>query len=401
MSTGPPRALGRNNRVVAVAILLISLGASARGSQNPGCVFLMIWPSARSTSMGGVMTAIADESDAAYWNPGGLGFQRSLGGTLTLANWLPGLYKGMYYAYLSTGFTPSWTPWQGASVNGGINITYLSTGEMDVVNERGDFLGRYTAWDGAFGVHGGVKLSDQWGVGINLKLVHSFLVPEWVWKVMPELGIESGGTGTTAASDIGILYRPIEPVSLGLCFGNIGPGISYTSSGESDPLPAMLRLGASYTLFDSKNSKVRLALELDKILVGMFYDTTGTKSSGRMLQEEMRDAWKGIAVEGTYLKFVSLRFGYFEDLTGQRGGVVIEKEGQTYHYGLGDILARRNLGRVKSVGYCEGLGIGYKDYIRLEFSDDHLIYDFPTTNFKIALTVNNLQGFLHEISSPQ
>jgi hypothetical protein len=310
--------------------------------------------------MGGVMTAIADESDAAYWNPGGLGFQRGAGGTFTHGFWLPGLYPGMFYDYMAAGFTPSWTPWQGASVNGGINITYMSTGETDVVNERGDFLGRYTTWDAAFGVHGGVKLSDQWGVGVNLKFVRSFLVPEWVWGVMPELGISHGGTGTTVASDIGVLCRPIQPVSLGLCFGNIGPGMSYTSSGESDPLPAMLRFGASYTLFDSKNSKVRLAFEFDKILVGMFYDTTGTKPFSPMLQEEMRDAWKGIAVEGTYLKFVSLRFGYFEDLTGQRGGIVMENSsGQTYHYGLGDILTRKNLGRARSVGFCEGFGIGY------------------------------------------
>jgi hypothetical protein len=163
----------------------------------------------------------------------------------------------------------------------------------------------------------------------------------------------------------------------------------------------MLRLGASYTLFDSKNSKVRMAFEFDKVLVGMFYDTTGAKSFGRKLRDEMRDAWKGFAVEGTFLKFVSLRFGYFEDLTGQRGGVVLEKEGQTYHYGLGDILTRRNLGKMKSVGLTYGIGIGYRDYVRLEFSDDHLIYDFPTSNIRIALTANNLQGFVREISSPQ
>jgi len=385
--------------VVCLALVTgLSTVSILRASQNPGAVFLMIWPTARSTGLAGAMTALADEQDAAYWNPGGLGFQRSLGATVTGAPWLPGLYPGMFYGYASGGFGIGEPFGQGSNLNLGANVTYLTTGETDVVNERGEFLGRYTTWDAAFGIHGGLALSDKLGLGANLKYVHSFLVPEWVWKVMPELGIEAGGTGRSVAIDAGALYKPWRFLNVGVTLANLGPNISYTSSGESDPLPATLRLGLCFTPIDDPLLRVRGLVEFDKILVGMFYDTTGTKSSGRLWNEEMRDAWKSAAFEATVLQLVSARVGYFEDLTGQRGGFVMEKEGQTYHYGLGDLLTRNDLGTPKSIGLCLGLGIGYKDYARLEVSSDALIYDFKTDNWKLALTLNDLGGLMRDLS---
>ena len=101
----------------------------------------------------------------------------------------------------------------------------------------------------------------------------------------------------------------------------------------------------------------------------------------------------------TLLQFVTARLGYLEDLTGQRGGFVVEKEGQTYHYGLGDVLTRTNLGTVKSVGICWGVGLSYKDFVRLDVSDDSRIYDFPTSNMKFTFAANDIIGLWKEINS--
>ncbi len=46
--------------------------------------------------------AIADDNSATHYNPAGLGFQSSFNSTLTYNNWLPGLYPGMYYGFLSS-----------------------------------------------------------------------------------------------------------------------------------------------------------------------------------------------------------------------------------------------------------------------------------------------------------
>jgi hypothetical protein len=147
----------------------------------------------------------------------------------------------------------------------------------------------------------------------------------------------------------------------------------------------MLRLGLAY--FPVKNEVVSVAVvpEVSKILVGMFYDTTGTKPFGRMLQEELRDAWKSVGVEAKFINLLYARLGYFEDLTGQRGGIVLEKESQTYHYGIGDVLVRKNLGTFKSIGLCFGVGVEYAKF-KFDLSMDQLIYDFPTSNYKFSFS---------------
>ncbi|MCX6843936.1 MAG: PorV/PorQ family protein [candidate division WOR-3 bacterium] len=366
-------------RQKACWLVLVALFGVASASQNPGAVFLMIWPAARPTALGGAFTAIADDASSVYYNQGGMAFLEKTHATLMHCNWLPGLYQGMYYEY--AGLTHQ-LPGYGSV---GANIVYLTTGETDVVNERGDFLGRYTTFDVAVAGGYGYPVLPNLGVGVAAKFIYSFLVPEWVWKVMPELGIEAGGTGITWALDAGVLYKPFSFLHAGLALSNIGPNIAYTSSGESDPLPRMLRLGVAYYPVQNNVVSVGITPEITKILVGMFYDSTGTKPFSRKLQEEMRDAWKSVGVEAKFINLLSTRVGYFEDLTGQRGGVVLEKEGQTYHYGLGDVLTRKDLGKFKSMGLCFGAGLEFARF-QFDLSMDQLIYDFPTSNYKFSFS---------------
>jgi hypothetical protein len=305
----------------------------------------------------------------------------------------------MYYGYASTGIGGLKILPGEMRANVGADFTYFTTGETDVVNERGEFLGRYTTYDLTAGLHAGVNITSKLGVGANLKYIRSFLVPEWVWEVMPELGIDHGGTANDVAADIGVLYKPVRVASVGLTLANLGPNIRYSDSGESAPLPWTLRLGGCYTPLDRPVVRVRALLEMDKILVGIFTDTTGLKTAARMWKEELRDAWKSAAVEATFLQLLTARVGYFEDWTGQRGGIVMEKDEQTFHYSLYDVLTRKNLGRVRQVGLCWGVAAGYKDHLRMELSSDASIYDFPTENWKVALTVNDVGGMLNDLLS--
>ncbi len=383
-------------RKKACWLALGALLAVASASQNPGAVFLMIWPAARPTGLGGAFTALADDASSVYYNQGGMAFLDGTHATLMHSNWLPGLYPGMYYEY--AGLTHQLQDYG----NVGVNIIYLTTGETDVVNEHGDFLGRYTTFDVAVAGGYGYRVMPNLGVGVAAKFIYSFLVPDWVWKAMPELGIEAGGTGITWALDAGALYKPFKSLNVGLAFTNLGPNIAYTSSGESDPLPRMMRLGLAYYPVNNDMVSVAIVPEIEKILVGMFYDSTGTKPFGTKLQEETRDAWKSLGVEVGLIdlgaltstsgqpvestgKLLNVRMGYFEDLTGQRGGVVLEKDGQTYHYGLSDVLRRRGLGSFKSIGLCFGVGVQYSKF-QFDLSMDQLIYDFPTSNYKFSFS---------------
>jgi hypothetical protein len=361
-------------------LVIVFVCQTVLASQNPGAVFLMIWPAARPTSLAGAFTAISDDASSVYYNPGGLAFLDRTNATLMHCNWLPGLWPGMYYEYL--GITHN-LPERGTL---GLNVIYLTTGETDVINERGEFLGRYTTFDVAPTLGYGFPVLSNLGVGISAKVIYSFLVPPWVWKAMPELGIERGGTGITWAFDAGVLYKPFRFLNLGAAVTNIGPNISYTSSGESDPLPRMLRMGIAYYPVQKEMFRIGVTPEVTKILVGMFSDSTKTFS--QKFPEEWRDAWKSLGVEGVLnLGPVAgfARLGYFEDITGQRGGIVMEKDGLTYHYSLADILSRRKLGSFKSLGWTFGAGIKFERF-QFDLGVDQFIYDFSTQNYKFSFS---------------
>ncbi len=365
---------------LAVGIFPLIKVETVCASQNPGAVFLLIWPGARPTSLAGAFTAISNDASCIYYNPGGLPFLEGTNATLMHCNWLPGLWPGMYYEYL--GLTHSLRE-RGTA---GLNVVYLTTGETEVINERGEFLGKYTTFDVAPTIGYGLPVLPNLGVGVSAKLIYSFLVPDWVWEAMPELGIEGGGTGITWAFDAGVLYKPFRFLNLGAAVANIGPNIAYTTSGESDPLPRMLRLGLAYYPVQKELFSLCISPEISKILVGIFSDTT--KTFGENLSLEWRDAWKSLGVEGE-LNFGLLggfiRFGYFEDITGQRGGIVMEKDGLTYHYPLSDLLTRGNLGKFKSLGFTLGFGIRFQNF-QFDLGVDQFIYDFATTNYKFSFS---------------
>jgi hypothetical protein len=60
-------------------------------------------------------------------------------------------------------------------------------------------------------------------------------------------------------------------------------------------------------------------------------------------------------------------------------------EGTTYHYGLGDVLTRKGLGTVNSIGLCFGVGVEFAKF-KFDISMDQLIYDFPTSNYKFSFS---------------
>ena len=344
------------------------------------------------------MTGLADEADATFFNPAGLAFQTTAKADVTYANWLPGLYGGKCYASAASG-APVRLPFlRGHNTFIAGSLTYLTVGETDLVNERGDFLGRVNVWRGALAAHAATLLTSKLGVGVGLKLVQSVhaRTEDWMWEMGSVTGLEVGGNATTVAADIGLTYQPSALVTLGLAVANLGPRISYRPDYEKPyvvDLPRTVRLGLCWRALESRYVRLRVMPELDKVLVGMFYDTTGTETFGQMLKEELRDVWKAVGVEAVAFNVISVRLGYLEDLTNQRGGLVYEEEGTTYHYGIGDVLAGRHLGRFKSLGLCWGLGFG-SDKLRFDFSSDAAIQNFSTPNWKFQLVSNDIGGLI-------
>ncbi len=369
---------------LVVASVLTSSRAVADYEGNVGPGAILLWPTARSTALAGTMTGLADEADAAFFNPAGLAFQMTAKASLSYGNWLPGLYPGMLYGS-AIGGAPIRLPClhdHDIYVSG--SAVYLTTGETDVVNEHGDYLGRVTTWSGMAGLQVGMLVTDKVAAGIGLKVLHDSHY-HWGW----DLWLSEYDEGEAAAADVAVLYSPLSRVSIGATVANLGPPIVYRPSGETDDLPRMARLGLCWTPVENRNVRLRVMPELDKLLVGMFSDTTG-KSIGRQLNEEWRDVRKAGGVEATFFSLVSLRLGYFEDVTNQLGGFVFEDEQSwTRHYGLWDALSRKGLGHLKGIGLCWGLGFG-TNRLRFDLSSDAAIYDFPTSNWKFQVTCNDI-----------
>ncbi|HHD83211.1 MAG TPA: PorV/PorQ family protein [Bacteroidetes bacterium] len=333
--------------VITFFIMLSPAFLSATANEA-GAVFLTIFPGAGPVGMGNSFTAISDNALANYYNIGGAGFIENNDIILMHSNWLPGLAPDMYYEYL--GIVHPVKKWNG--VIGG-EITYITPGMINAQDATGSINIEYRVFDAEGKISYATKFNDKLSIGIGLKFIYLFLAPDWVIRtILPE---NSGsGEGIAIAGDFGLLYKPIKNyLNIGVSLQNIGPNINYLQSSSSDPLPRLIRLGfASNPVHDSLNDFVA-TMDLIKVLV-FGSDSTG-QTFWEIAKEELEDTWMGIGVQYTYYNFITGRFGYFLDYSGDRHG------------------------------FTYGGGIRVKQF-KIDIGVDSDIYGFNTSNYRISLS---------------
>jgi len=326
------KMMNKNLFKLLIVICIIIPGTISASAFEAGVPFLMIYPGARATAMGGAFSAIADDATASYYNPAALANFEYIEFTLIHTPWLRGLAPDMYYEY--TGFV---YPLKVGTIGGHVIFSYY--GEVEAYESENQSLGSWSPYDLAINLSYGYKLRDNLDIGADVKFIHSFLAPQDILR--KATGIEGGGSGTTFAIGAGLLYHPpAKGLRISAVLDNLGPGISYTSTGEKDPLPLVLRLGLGYTPLNTEHHRLTFAVDVDKVLVGIMDDY---KEQG--LNYVLREAWKHIGVDYTFFNMISLRLGYFIDKEGDR-------EGFTF-----------------------GGGISFKGF-KIDISDDHNIYSF-------------------------
>jgi hypothetical protein len=353
-----------------VAVAAMSVRVEAAG---PGAVFLMISPDARTTALGGCGTALTDLDANTYYNPAGLAFGPRAAATWTHASWLPGLSPDMSYDHLGGAYRLD------DRLSFAANIIYLQTGETDVVNEHGTYFGRYRTWDASPSISGAYRILPYLSAGMTLKGIYSYLVPDWVWDSMPELGIDGDGDAFTMAFDCGVQYRPARLFSVGLAVSNFGPGLRYPGNDEADPLPAILRGGFALTPRLPGPVEVRLVGDVWRDLVTVMPHTDSLVD----FWEQMED---GIGLELRFARLASVRLGYFEDIQGQRGGIVIEDSpGETHRVSLLRHLIEPPTGEAVGWGFCWGVGVEYSG-LKFDVGVDENTYVFATRNVRFQLS---------------
>ncbi|HKJ81599.1 MAG TPA: PorV/PorQ family protein, partial [Ignavibacteriaceae bacterium] len=161
------------------------------------------------------------------------------------------------------------------------SVTYMNFGEFVRTGpDSPDQIGTFRSFDAALTVGYATKLSSDWGIGFNFRVIHSRLSDQ------PTAAEQGSGVATSVSFDIATMWRPSNfdiPLlgnlgnrfSMGANLSNLGPKIYYIDRAQADPIPTNFRLGIAYQVFKDDYNSLMYTLDFSKLLVDK--DSTGSK----------------------------------------------------------------------------------------------------------------------------
>ncbi len=288
-------------RAAVVGMAILTVAAQAAVAQtSAGGISTQIPVGARAEGMGRSYSAIADDANATWWNPAGLGFLKGSNAALMHSRLVPSLANDVYFEYLA--YTHEFEGWGSL----GFSTAYLTYGETRAVDENGVDLGGFNSYEFVPEVTYGTRLTPNTAMGVGLKYIYVNLAPEWA------TGTGKPGTGKTFAADFGLLShfalgerKWFPAMSVGFVLSNLGPNIAFIDEAQSDPIARTAKLGVAGTVYDLAPLQVNYSVDLDQPIVNYsfpfgFDDTI---------------VW-GAGVELTYNNLISGRLGYYDDSEG-------------------------------------------------------------------------------------
>lgn len=306
-----------------IMILLFSRATYAQG--EAAVPFLLLAPDSRGGGIGESGTGLADNAAAIFWNPAGIAFLTGTEFSVTHSNWLPQFKLDLFYDYLT--YRQYFDEIAG-SLTG--SITYMNYGEFNRTGPDGpEILGVFRSFDAALTVGYATKVTSDWGLGFNFRLIHSNLSDK------PTASEQGSGVATTVSFDIGTMWRPKSfylpfidenignQISIGMNLSNLGPKIFYIDQKQADPIPTNFRLGFAYRVFADEYNSLTYTMDFSKLLVNkdttgqsdQFYRALFTSWTSKPFREEMRDVVTSVGLEylyGTEGDFLfALRTGFF------------------------------------------------------------------------------------------
>lgn len=298
-----------------------------------------IWPTARISGVAGAVTAVSDGLETALWNPAGFAALRGIGAAGTLCDWTPALASEMKYRFAAAGVgLPNLLPGNRA-LGFGLSYAYFDQGML--ANSRGV---QYHAWERMAGLHCGASVLPRLRAGLAARLVSAHA---------------EGLTRSALAADLGCTYQAFRFLDAGLSVANLGKSLTFLE-GYVKSMPTEARLALAVTPLDNSLFRVRLLPEFDYTLARLMGG---------------HDIWDvstlRVGVEATLIQYFSARYGrVFE---ADYDGLLRQKSGLS-------------------------IGIGYLDYVRLEFSSEWWNAsgaESATGEFSLAL--NDVVGLVREL----
>jgi len=223
--------------VPLIVILILFQAAVSRSDINAnagttGAQFLKIGVGARAVAMGETFAGLADDVNAIYWNPAGLGQVRSK--QFTGSHMM--MFQGINYEFLAFGMPV------GEKMTAGCGVSYVDMGELEARESDTEDYTSFGANDLAVVGAVGMNLGGGLGAGASIKYIRQ------------TVSVDGNYTGTGFGIDAGVHYNSSpeggKGVLAGACIQNIGTGITFTSSGgfegEKNAMPFNIKAGIAY-----------------------------------------------------------------------------------------------------------------------------------------------------------
>jgi hypothetical protein len=322
------------------ALLIVADG----GSSVPTMPYANSWPEVRAATMSGHAFGMPGGCATLSPNHGAGAFYLGAGPCFVFFFPLIDLYPGVQVITGGVRLGYSFDSNVGASL--AADYTSVSLGECDVVNGRGDFLGRYTPGSREFSLQLGLQLASKLGLSSRGRLLYSLLVPDWVWAEIPELRVSGGGSGLALLDDFGVTYCLNDVFTIEAALVGSGSHIDYFPLNEgTEPLPSVARIAGLGAVGRHSPVRASVLLELAKPL-------------NRVRRFAVADIQTSAGAEVVAGEIVGANLSYFRDF----------------------------LDRRSTVG-C-GLSLGYKDWIRASYSQNWPLAGSLGSSWQVALTAN-------------
>ncbi len=308
-----------------VCALIMSFGNRVEAQGEAAVPFLLLAPDSRAGGIGESGAGLADNSAAIFWNPAGIAFLTGSEFSVTHSNWLPQFNLDLFYEYATY---RQYIDDLGGSITS--SITFMNFGEFVRTSSISpDPIGTFRSFDAALTLGYATKLSNNWGMGFNFRLIHSRLADK------PTEAETGSGVATSVSFDVGAMYRPEhfeipfigdlgKSFSLGFNLSNLGPKIYYIDQAQADPIPTSLRVGLAARIFQDDYNSLTYTLDFSKLMIGVadssgkrpdFYKALFTSWTDRPFSEVLKtvdasmglEYWYGIPSEFMF----ALRFGFF------------------------------------------------------------------------------------------
>lgn len=310
----------------------LSDGTQSNGSRlnsiRTAVPFLLITPDARMGGMGEAGAAVSADANAAFSNPSKLAFlEQDYGFSLSYSPWLRHIASGINLGYLSGFYKVDDNSTVGASMR------YFSFGKIQLTDVNQQELGTYSPSELAVDLTYARRFGETFSLGTTVRYINSNL----------NSGQFNTGQNNKAAQalavDVSAFFK--KPAYLlgydvilagGLHVSNIGTKIRYSDAGQSNFLPANLRIGGASTFMIDSDNELTIAVDFNKLLVPTqpIYNTDGTIQSGKDpdrsvpaglfgsftdapggFSEELQEINISSGLEYWYRKSFALRTGYF------------------------------------------------------------------------------------------